>query len=79
MKNIKEQLRDIVASRLEMDPAEVYKAERLEEYGDSLAFLDLISEVESTFKIQISNDELEKLTSFADLVDAVEQGLAARA
>jgi acyl carrier protein len=79
MKNIKEQLRDIVATRLEMDPAEVYKTERLEEYGDLLAFLDLISEVESTFKIRISNDELEKLTSFADLVDAVERGLVARA
>jgi len=79
MKNIKEQLRDIVAERLEMEPQEVDKADRLEDHGDSLAFLDLISEVEKVFDIRISNEELDKLTSFSDLVVVVEQSLLARA
>ncbi|RQP22225.1 acyl carrier protein [Piscinibacter terrae] len=79
MKSIKEQLRDIVAERLEMEPDAVDKADRLEDHGDSLAFLDLVSEVEKVFDIRISNEELDKLTSFADLVGVVEQSLLARA
>jgi acyl carrier protein len=71
MSNIRQQLLELVAERLETAPDIIERAETLADHGDSLAFIDLISEVEQKLKIHISNEELEQLNSFHDLVRIV--------
>ena len=73
MSNIRAQLMQIVVERLETAPDVIERAEALADHGDSLAFMDLISEIEQQLKIHISNEELELLNSFEDLVRIVEQ------
>ena len=75
MSKVKLELIHLVTDRLQIAPEQVEQIDKLYDFGDSLAFLDLISEVEQVFKIRISNEQLEKLNSFNDLVTTVEHGL----
>jgi acyl carrier protein len=55
---------DVSSIRLDMSPDDV-------DTWDSLNHLRLITEVESSFSIQLSMQQIQKIHSLADLVEAV--------
>ena len=69
-----EQLRKLIVELLEVDePKVVPEASFVDDFGaDSLDFIELITAVEDTFKIEIPDEDAEKLQTVQDAVDYIE-------
>lgn len=69
-----EQLKKLIVELLEVDEAEVVpEASFVDDYNaDSLDFIELITAVEDTFKIEIPDEDAEKLNTVQDAINYVE-------
>jgi acyl carrier protein len=69
-----EQLKKLIVELLEVDESKVVpKASFADDFGaDSLDFIELITAVEDTFKIEIPDEDAEKLQTVQDAVDYIE-------
>jgi len=68
-----EQLKKLVVELLEVDEAKVVpEASFAEDFdADSLDIIELISAVEDTFKIEIPDEDVEKLQTVQDALDYI--------
>jgi acyl carrier protein len=69
-----EQLKKLIVELLEIDePRVLPEASFVDDFGaDSLDFIELITAVEDTFKIEIPDEDAEKLQTVQDAVDYIE-------
>jgi len=69
-----EQLKKLVIELLEVEESKVVpEASFADDFGaDSLDFIELITAVEDTFKIEIPDEDAEKLQTVQDAVDYIE-------
>ena len=69
-----EQLKKLIVELLEVDESEVVpEASFVDDYNaDSLDFIELITAVEDTFKIEIPDEDAEKLETVRDAIDYIE-------
>jgi acyl carrier protein len=69
-----EQLKKLVVELLEVDEAKVGpEASFADDFNaDSLDIIELISAVEDTFKIEIPDEDIEKLQTVQDALDYIE-------
>jgi acyl carrier protein len=69
-----EQLKNLVVELLEVDEAAVVpEASFTDDFdADSLDIIELISAVEDTFKIEIPDEDVEKLQTVQDALDYIE-------
>jgi acyl carrier protein len=76
--DVEEQLRNILAVRLKIDPERIQRGARMKDLGaDSLDFLETIFEVESHFQIQLPDSESE-IKDFDGLLALIERLVATR-
>ncbi len=69
-----EQLRKLIVEMLEVDESKVVpKASFADDFdADSLDFIELITAVEDTFKIEIADEDAENLHTVQDAIDYIE-------
>ncbi|HEU65130.1 MAG TPA: acyl carrier protein [Chloroflexi bacterium] len=69
-----EQLKGLIVELLEVDESEVVpEASFVDDFNaDSLDFIELITAVEDTFKIEITDEDAEKLQTVQDAIDYIE-------
>ncbi len=69
-----EQLKKLIVELLEVDESKVVpEASFVDDYNaDSLDFIELITAVEDTFKIEIPDEDAEKLNTVQDAIDYIE-------
>jgi len=69
-----EQLKELIVELLEVDESEVVPAASFADdfNADSLDFIELITAVEDTFKIEISDEDAENLQTVQDAIDYIE-------
>jgi acyl carrier protein len=69
-----EQLKGLIVELLEVDESEVVpEASFADDYNaDSLDIIELITAVEDTFKIEIPDEDAEKLQTVQDALDYIE-------
>jgi len=69
-----EQLKKLIVELLEVDAAEVVpEASFVDDFNaDSLDFIELITAVEDTFKIEIPDEDAEKLETVQDAINYIE-------
>jgi acyl carrier protein len=69
-----EQLRKLIVELLEVNESEVVpEASFADDFNaDSLDFIELITAVEDTFKIEIPDDDAENLQTVQDAIDYIE-------
>ena len=78
MSDLKEKLRAIVAEVAEID--EVPDTEPFKELGiDSMMAIEIVAEIERTYKIKIPEQELAQVTDLASVLRLVEGKLGAAA
>lgn len=78
MDDLKEKLREIVAEVSEVD--DIPDDTPFKELGiDSMMAIEIVAEVERTYKLSIPEDELQDLTTFNKVYDKVRGKLAASA
>jgi acyl carrier protein len=72
-----EQLKQIVVDQLSVTPEQVTKEAKFQDDlgADSLDVVELIMKLEEEFKIQIPDDEAEKIASVGDAVTHIEAKL----
>lgn len=76
--DLREKLRAIIAEVSEVD--EIPDETPFKELGiDSMMAIEIVAEVERTFKLSIPEDELKKMTHFTAVYDLVKDKLAAAA
>ena len=73
-KEIFEQLKKLIVELLEVNESEVVpEASFADDFNaDSLDFIELITAVEDAFKIEIPDEDVEKLQTVQDAVDYIE-------
>ncbi len=76
-KDIFEQLKKLIVELLEVDEAKVVREASLADdfNADSLDIIELITAVEDAFKIEIPDDDVEKMRTVQDAVDYIEARL----
>jgi acyl carrier protein len=69
-----EQLKKLIVELLEVDESKVIpEASFADDFNaDSLDFIELITAVEDTFKIEIPDDDAENLQTVQDAIDYIE-------
>jgi acyl carrier protein len=69
-----EQLKKLIVELLEVDEAEVVPGASFADdfNADSLDFIELITAVEDTFKIEIPDEDAENLQTVQDALDYIE-------
>ena len=69
-----EQLKRLIVELLEVDESKVVpEASFADDFNaDSLDFIELITAVEDTFKIEIPDEDAEKLETVQDAIDYIE-------
>lgn len=72
-----EQLKKLIVELLEVDESEVVPEASLADdfNADSLDIIELITAVEDTFKVEIPDDDVEKMRTVQDAVDYIEAKL----
>lgn len=68
-----EKIREVVAKKFKVKPEKVNATTRLREdlNVDSLDAVELIMELEDTFKVKIGDDEAQKLKTIGDIVNFI--------
>lgn len=68
-----EQVKEVLVDALNLDESEIELASTLKDLGvDSLAVVELVLELESTFDVEIGDDELPNLHTVEDVVKLIE-------
>jgi acyl carrier protein len=69
-----EQLKNLIVELLEVDESEVVPTASFADdfNADSLDFIELITAVEDTFKIEIPDEDAENLQTVQDAIDYIE-------
>lgn len=64
-KNLEQEIRNLIADIIEMDPAQIDpNAHLVEDLGmDSMMALEILAAIEKKFRIQIPEDDLPKITT----------------
>jgi acyl carrier protein len=77
MASIDERLKKIIVDQLGVDEAEVVPSASFVEdlNADSLDLVELIMSLEEEFKIQISDEDAEKITTVQEAQDYIEEHL----
>lgn len=77
MATVSERLKKIVVDQLGVDESEVIPSASFVEdlNADSLDLVELIMSLEEEFKLQISDDEAEKITTVQEAEDYIEEHL----
>ncbi len=77
MTTVHEQLMHIIAEQLGVDETEVVPAASFVEdlNADSLDLVELIMSLEEEFKLQISDEDAEKITTVQEAEDYIEERL----
>jgi acyl carrier protein len=76
--NYSEQIARIIGKAAMIDPSRVRPETKLSELGiDSLARIECVFNIEDTFQVEIRERDLWKLRTVQDIIDSVEQALAA--
>ena len=72
--NVEEKVKSIIVEQLGVDEAEVVKeAKFIDDLGaDSLDQVELVMALEEAFKLEISDEDAEKLTTVGDAVKYIE-------
>jgi len=72
-----EQLKRLIVELLEVDESKVVREASLADdfAADSLDIIELITAVEDAFKIEIPDDDVEKMRTVQDAVDYIEAKL----
>jgi acyl carrier protein len=75
--NIRERLKKIIVDQLGVDESEVVPSASFVEdlNADSLDLVELIMSLEEEFKLQISDEDAEKITSVQEAEDYIEEHL----
>jgi len=75
--NIRERLKKIIVDQLGVDESEVVSSASFVEdlNADSLDLVELIMSLEEEFKLQISDEDAEKITTFQEAEDYIEEHL----
>ena len=70
-----QKIQQIIADELDASPEKIVREARLvEDLGaDSLSVIELVMSFEDEFGIQIPDEELEKIKTVGDIVDALEK------
>ena len=69
-----EQLKNLIVELLEVDESKIVPAASFADdfNADSLDFIELITAVEDTFKIEIPDEDAENLQTVQDAIDYIE-------
>lgn len=69
-----EQLKNLIVELLEVDESEIVPTASFADdfNADSLDFIELITAVEDTFKIEIPDEDAENLQTVQDAIDYIE-------
>ena len=79
MNNIETQVIQIVSGAAMVDPSRIRPESSLAEMGvDSLAQIECVFSLEEAFQIEIPEEELWKLRTVQDVINAVNQALATK-
>jgi acyl carrier protein len=75
--NIRERLKKIIVDQLGVDESEVVPSASFVEdlNADSLDLVELIMSLEEEFKVQISDEDAEKITTVQEAEDYIEEHL----
>jgi acyl carrier protein len=75
--NIRERLKKIIVDQLGVDESEVVSSASFVEdlNADSLDLVELIMSLEEEFKVQISDEDAEKITTVQEAEDYIEEHL----
>ena len=75
--DVKERLKKIIVDQLGVDEAEVVPSASFVEdlNADSLDLVELIMSLEEEFKLQISDEDAEKITTVQEAEDYIEEHL----
>jgi acyl carrier protein len=75
--NIRERLKKIIVDQLGVDESEVVPSASFVEdlNADSLDLVELIMSLEEEFKVQISDEDAEKITTVQEAWDYIEEHL----
>lgn len=75
--NIRERLKKIIVDQLGVDESEVVSSASFVEdlNADSLDLVELIMSLEEEFKLQISDEDAEKITTVQEAEDYIEEHL----
>ena len=72
--DIYEQVKDFIGVQFETDGGSINLDTTLDELGaDSLDLIDLISDIESEYEIEIPNEVISKIKNVGELVAAIEE------
>lgn len=72
--DIYEQIKDFISVQFETDESNINLNTTLDELGaDSLDIIDLVSDIESEFEIEIPNEVVSKIKNVGELVAVIEE------
>ena len=72
--DIYEQIKDFIGVQFETDEGNINLDTTLDELGaDSLDLIDLISDIESEYEIEIPNEVVSKIKNVGELVAVIEE------
>ncbi len=73
-----EQIARIIGKAAMIDPSKVRPEAKLSELGiDSLARIECVFSIEDAFRVELRESDLWKLRTVQDVIDSVQQALAA--
>ncbi len=75
MSIIEAKLVEIMASRMPETLSEVSRDTPLLDIADSLDFIDIVGDIESGFRINLSNEVIAKVKTVGELIQAIEEAL----
>lgn len=78
MTHADEQIARIIGKAAMIDPSKVRPEAKLSELGiDSLARIECVFSIEDAFRVELRESDLWKLRTVQDVIDSVQQALAA--
>ncbi len=70
---IRERLKELVVENLDIDPDQIDLDSKISDLDiDSIDLVDFIMVIEDEFSIEFSDEELDEIESFADIVSLIE-------
>ena len=70
---IRERLKELAVENLDIDPDQIDLDSKISDLDiDSIDLVDFIMTIEDEFSIEFSDEELDEIESFADIVSLIE-------
>lgn len=71
---LREKLKSIVAGQLSVSPSDIVDGATLDELGaDSLDRVEIVMKIEEAFDLELNDDDMEKISTFVELVDYIDK------